>query len=873
MYASPPPPPPSQPQRTGPAQQCLSLKKGLAFSPAGAPFPAPAEKFMHEREQKSRIMKKWELLKKELNSKKGVFKQFQHSDRVLKVNKMEDQMSRHIFLQEISCPDKSLYLSDLKKHQQQVHDNLSTIGEEVHLEILSNENLTTSKKEAPQQYSIKPQFEYLTPKVEHRKLKANLTSQKLHDSITPGEVNIICENEANLQIKDLSHMQAMATPDATGAKEKRRSGHLDPMDCEYVTLLGCYFGKMVFDENYVIFECLGKPRPNHAQYAYGSIKENLILKKKKKHFLITQLISVQARRFNFSEIALEIYTSKYKTYFFNFYSHKQRDEVIQLFASYKQNKIEVVLNRKESLLHSKYTQMWQDGDMSNFDYLMALNRYSGRTFSDTNQYPIFPWILVNYASQELDLRDPTNFRDLRLPVGALNHNKLNQCLERYHNLLEDGQEPYLYGSHYSTQSQVLYYLVRLQPYAYLAQDLQGGKFDHPDRYAPHSHPRLGPASRPGRLWLTPRPSRLWLTLFAPPPRRLFSSIELSWELSYANQSDVKELIPEFFYLPDFLGNKNKLDLGLKQDGNHVDDVELPKWARSNEEFIIKHRAALESDYVSENLHAWIDLIWGKYQKDISAYNVFYYLTYEDQVEKCLSEEMSEEARRATMTQITFFGQVPTQLFKDLHVQKKYRIHKQFSLEPGAYAESTAKNRYFGEIDKKNLLMFRPIGSYFYFFTVSPRSADTGSGLVYQFWRQKCANSYIFFSSKKQAQILNIQLTKYDINQNFAFYNQKLYVVCGFSDKSFRIYKQNQELEKVYFHMVTPPPRPQSPRVATLAPRQPPDNALTSFACNSAHRNTSRWWRLRRNSTSLCAHPRTTESPFGESSTTRTRRSR
>ncbi len=44
--------------------------------------------------------------------------------------------------------------------------------------------------------------------------------------------------------------------------------------------------------------------------------------------------------------------------------------------------------------------------------------------------------------------------------------------------------------------------------------------------------------------------------------RMFHSIGEAWESSSKNNmADVRELIPEFFYLPDFLTNKNNFDLG------------------------------------------------------------------------------------------------------------------------------------------------------------------------------------------------------------------------------------------------------------------------------------------------------------------------
>ena len=53
---------------------------------------------------------------------------------------------------------------------------------------------------------------------------------------------------------------------------------------------------------------------------------------------------------------------------------------------------------------------WQQGEITNFEYLMELNKLAGRTFNDLMQYPVFPFILADYNSTELDLRRPESFR-------------------------------------------------------------------------------------------------------------------------------------------------------------------------------------------------------------------------------------------------------------------------------------------------------------------------------------------------------------------------------------------------------------------------------------------------------------------------------
>lgn len=68
--------------------------------------------------------------------------------------------------------------------------------------------------------------------------------------------------------------------------------------------------------------------------------------------------------------------------------------------------------------------------LSTCRYLMALNTLAGRSYCDLNQYPVFPWVISDYASETLDLTNPAVFRDLSKPIGALNEQRLMLFRER-----------------------------------------------------------------------------------------------------------------------------------------------------------------------------------------------------------------------------------------------------------------------------------------------------------------------------------------------------------------------------------------------------------------------------------------------------------
>ncbi|KAJ3036784.1 Neurobeachin-like protein 1 [Rhizophlyctis rosea] len=484
------------------------------------------------------------------------------------------------------------------------------------------------------------------------------------------------EDEWNV-VNDAEILAASAAGDKSASGQIGNDGErfIYGADCEMILLMTAVKGRLEITTHHISF--IADVRATTADLAAAEREATLTLLAdndvllRERRWPLSQIRECYLRRYMLRKSALEIFFINRTNYLFNFpgggkAAERDRNKFMsKIIGARPPNLISADMKGSaEVLKKTGITEKWQKGEISNFDYLMFLNTISGRTYNDLTQYPVFPWILKDYQSETLDLSDPSIYRDLSKPVGALDPARLAQYVERYH-MFEDPTgkiKKFHYGTHYSSAAAVLFYLLRTEPFTTLHIALQAGKFDHPDRQ--------------------------------------FHSMQSCWHSVTTGSGDVKEIIPEFFYMPEFLVNENEFNLGRKQRGELLNDVILPPWAKSPEEFIRIHREALEGDYVSAHLHEWIDLIWGYKQtgeEAVKAVNVFYYLTYEGAID--IDSIADPVERRSIEDQINNFGQTPSQLFKKPHVK---RLPKSQWVRPTLFSEPAAHKSFLIQTKTKGL---------------------------------------------------------------------------------------------------------------------------------------------------------------------------
>ena len=371
------------------------------------------------------------------------------------------------------------------------------------------------------------------------------------------------------------------------------------------------------------------------------------------------------RRYYYKNSALEIFTTANKTFYFNFKIEKEREDVINEIVS-KLNEpakiiddlkdpkdafdniigyenVSVTDSKKKGVKKKKLShkiESWKEWKITNFELLMWLNIYGNRSYNDISQYPVFPWVLNTYQDPlKSDKADQKKYdlRDMSLPMGMMaldekGEQRKELFLLNYETLKENDDEsmkPYFYGSNYSNPIYVCNYLMRIFPFTHIAIELQGSKFDQPDR--------------------------------------LFISVEKAFNNSVTQKTDVRELIPEFYYLPEIFLNINDLNMGKLENGDIVNDIETPCY-NNPYEFVLTMKTILESDELSNSIQNWVDLIFGskaKGKEAENAKNLFSEASYQETI------DIKKIENKESYLRMVEFGLIPNQIMnKDCSKREK-----------------------------------------------------------------------------------------------------------------------------------------------------------------------------------------------------------
>lgn len=206
-----------------------------------------------------------------------------------------------------------------------------------------------------------------------------------------------------------------------------------------------------------------------------------------------------AKRFGLHEIKVFlVYRYLFKNKALHIFIYKHQRNVIFDFETEADMEVVKGIFEKECSNVDKYytnvdhhTQLWVNGYMSNYDYLLYLNFIGSRSFLETSQYPVFPWIIKNYNDYDFktqtDIDDfvfskfDENYRDLSKPIGAINKDKLEKLKKHDPDNIENekNERKFIYQNHYSTPFVLSYYFMRAFPHFSLR--LNSGKHDKSDR--------------------------------------------------------------------------------------------------------------------------------------------------------------------------------------------------------------------------------------------------------------------------------------------------------------------------------------------------------------------------------------------------------
>ncbi len=363
-------------------------------------------------------------------------------------------------------------------------------------------------------------------------------------------------------------------------------------DCELIKVKYVIGGRIHLTNNFILFENFKIP---YNEYIFTSEKTDRIEKNKKIFFYYSTIKNYIYKNYLFQFQAIEFYLKDGKSYLFNLITNNNFEKIKSILETKIKNKSKKI---------TKYQNLWKEYSISTYEYLCKINDLSSRSYNNSSQYPIFPWVInnidtifENYPNNNLEKllkgvenkqnEENSGFRIFKYPISIQDEEKRTNVQIRYS--FYDEEFKFHHYCHYSTSSYIYYYLMRMNPFTNSLIKLQGNEHENVNR--------------------------------------MFLSIEKT-KLSLGFSNDNRELIPEIFSKIEQFINLNcsyfgKINTFLIDDLNPIDYIKRVKSEKKINnileqfvELILLNNKILNSNLIncSENsISNWIDNVFGKYQ--------------------------------------------------------------------------------------------------------------------------------------------------------------------------------------------------------------------------------------------------------------------
>ena len=190
-------------------------------------------------------------------------------------------------------------------------------------------------------------------------------------------------------------------------KEKDKKNFFNE-ECELIKKTDIICGNIILNEEMIYFISnneIKKEYGKNIKYLFSSLVEDIIIKEKIVVIKLKEIEEIITRRYLYDYRACEIFLKNGKSYYFNLYEKENLNKFYKEIDRFKILEDKIITNPIKYFQDKNYYIKWIEDDISTYQYLLYLNKFSSRSFNDVNQYPIFPWIFRENSLGSYSNRD------------------------------------------------------------------------------------------------------------------------------------------------------------------------------------------------------------------------------------------------------------------------------------------------------------------------------------------------------------------------------------------------------------------------------------------------------------------------------------